>query len=279
MTTTEIRIQGCLKNIEKTHNTLERHKARLEKKRLDCEKLGIQNPESFVRTSTTTDDQYWAVSEYKYVQDDINQNLKKLQELNKKLEDYRTKKAKEDKKADVPMIPAVEQFLQNWRVSADKYYREQVNKIHQWNTEYRVYYNQQMKELEDKYGYRVCCFDKEVEAEKEKRKIDYKYKGKYLSAHFTQDCLKLASYKADEFESRLNKLLDDEVVFKRIDLYHRCSAVAGVITDASGLYIASNGCINGFVVGDEGKAEVQTILAGGYAIQCLHYRVLVKPLK
>ena len=279
MTTTEIRIEGCLKNIEKTQNTIERHKARLEKKKLACEKLGIKNPETYTRTAYTTNDQYWAVSEYTDVQDAINENFKKLKELNKKLEGYRKKKAEEDKKADVPMVPAVEQFLQSWRATADKYYRAQVDKIHAWCTEYRTYYHQQMKELETKYGYKVHCFDKAVEAEMKQRRVDYKYKDKYLSSHFTKDCLRLADYGADEFESRLNKMLDDEVAYKRIDLYQRCSAVVGVITDATGLYVANNSCINGFVLGDEGKAEVETILAGGYAVQCLHYRVLIKPLK
>ena len=96
---------------------------------------------------------------------------------------------------------------------------------------------------------------------------------------FTQDCLNLASYSDKEFEGALNKMLDREVASKRVDLYHRCSAVVGVITDATGLKTGNNGSINGIVIGEEGKAEVETILAGGYNIQVLHYRVLVKPLK
>lgn len=279
MTTTEIRIEGCLKNIEKTQKTLERHQARLAKKVAECQKVGIDNPDTYKRTESTTDSQYWAMCDYHDALDSVNTNLKKLQELRTKLEGYRAKKAEEDKKNDVPMVPAVEEFLKNWRTQADKYYRNQVQLIQNWKADYKVYYTQQMKELEDKFGYRVHCFDKEVEAEKKARNVNWDYKDKTLRKLFTQDCLMLANLNSGEFESKLNDMLDSEVASKRVDLYHRCSAVVGIITDATGLESGKNGSINGVVVGEDGKAEVETILAGGYNIQCLHYRVLVKPLK
>lgn len=71
----------------------------------------------------------------------------------------------------------------------------------------------------------------------------------------------------------------NEVISKRIDLYKRCSEIVGIITDASGLRTGNNGSINGFVLGEKGKAYVETIYAGGYNIQVLHYRVLVKAVK
>lgn len=282
MTTTEIRIEGCLKNIEKTKKTLERHQERLAKKIRDCEKIGIYDPETYVVSTTTPNQQYWAMSEYSDAKDAIKNTQKKLKELTEKLESYKIKKAEEDKKADVPMIPAVEEFLENWRASADAYYREQVKKIKEWTASYREFYEKQMKELEDKYGYAVHCYnprkDNELRTEMKARKVNSDYKQDYLKKNFTQDCLRLAIYRDDEFETQLNKELDREVAYKRIDLYHRCSAVVGVITDATGLKIGNNGSINGEVIGEEGKAHVETITAGGYNIQILHYRVLVRPV-
>lgn len=80
-------------------------------------------------------------------------------------------------------------------------------------------------------------------------------------------------------EEDLERFLQREVKAKYEDLVNRISKVTGEIKDCKNLYIASNGCINGFVIGEKAKAEVETILAGGYNIQCLHYRVLVKKIK
>ena len=65
-----------------------------------------------------------------------------------------------------------------------------------------------------------------------------------------------------------------------MNLVKRCKKIAGEITDWSGLRVeaGNNGWleITGFVYGTEGNAEVFTILAGGYNIQRLHVRTLVK---
>jgi hypothetical protein len=66
----------------------------------------------------------------------------------------------------------------------------------------------------------------------------------------------------------------------RVDLLrtlaHRVAEKVGCITDAGGLGIGMNGEINGRVIGDKGAATIKTILAGGWNIQCLHFRVLIQ---
>lgn len=278
MTTTEIRIEGMLKNIEKSQATLARHQAKLEKKAQECRKLGIDDPETWDRyTEGRTNEQYWAKCDYDSVKSDIKSTQKKIEEFRERLQFWRDKKKSEDEKNNVPMIPAVEEFLARWKKSADNYYRQQVADMTAWCKEYKEYYDKTMKELEDEFGYAVHCFDKKVEAAKVEKKVDYKYKNNYIKAHWTQIVVML--YSADDLDSELEKFLTDEVNNKRVDLYHRCSAVVGVITDATGLRTGNNGSINGVVVGENGKATVETIMAGGWNIQCLHYRVLVNPIK
>lgn len=64
-----------------------------------------------------------------------------------------------------------------------------------------------------------------------------------------------------------------------LDLYYRVKRITGEIVDWSNIR-AEQGTwgftvLNGFVIGREGRCEVESILAGGYNIQRLHIRVLV----
>ena len=64
-----------------------------------------------------------------------------------------------------------------------------------------------------------------------------------------------------------------------IDFMGRTAKKCGKLTDCQGLHLNSANIgitINGFVVGEKGTAYVESILAGGYNIQCLHVRVLIK---
>ena len=68
-----------------------------------------------------------------------------------------------------------------------------------------------------------------------------------------------------------------------LNLLNRTVEIAGKITDCQGLRIdqdnAGYSIINGLVIGEKGKARVESIGAGGYNIQRYHIRVLVKEVK
>ena len=57
------------------------------------------------------------------------------------------------------------------------------------------------------------------------------------------------------------------------------NAIVGTITDARGLYVGNKGELNGIVIGDRGRARIETIGAGGYNIQCFHFRTLIHEIK
>lgn len=94
-----------------------------------------------------------------------------------------------------------------------------------------------------------------------KLKTDYKDR-EVIYTGYTVDEEKLEKYLSDDIKARYLKLIDE------------VTAITGVITDAKNLNI-DNGELNGIIIGENGKAKVNTFSAGGWNIQCFHYRTKV----
>lgn len=77
----------------------------------------------------------------------------------------------------------------------------------------------------------------------------------------------------------LDKIIKDDIEIKKEMFVNRVSATVGIIKDMKDFSIGYNGEINGIAIGDKAKAKVTTIIAGGYNIQCSHFRVLVHKIK
>ena len=89
-------------------------------------------------------------------------------------------------------------------------------------------------------------------------------------------------------EEELEKILSKEVELKYWNMINKVTPITGEITDASLLKIAPDGNINGILIGNKGKARLETIYAGGINEgvivnvkhgQCLHFRLLCNELK
>lgn len=74
----------------------------------------------------------------------------------------------------------------------------------------------------------------------------------------------------------LDVALENEKKAKIIDLVARIEGITGKITDATDLHIGKKGDLEGVIFGENGVAKINTIGAGGYNIQCYHYRTLIK---
>lgn len=79
-------------------------------------------------------------------------------------------------------------------------------------------------------------------------------------------------------ESKAIELLNEFYEIKKQDLLKKVESKGGKIIDALELYRDLEE-FNGTFRCENGLVKVQTIIAGGYNIQCLHVRTLVKKLK
>lgn len=84
--------------------------------------------------------------------------------------------------------------------------------------------------------------------------------------------------KTNEQIEKDNQKSADTLIYNMIT---RVKEKIGKIIDYSGLYIDSaieGMAINGVIIGENGKVRIESIIAGGYNIQRLHVRVLVKDI-
>lgn len=79
------------------------------------------------------------------------------------------------------------------------------------------------------------------------------------------------THKSDE---EIRKEVETDVKFSILDLLNRVSEVAGEIEDWNNVRWLGK-ALNGTLKGSKNNVRVETIVAGGYNIQRLHYRVLV----
>lgn len=281
MTTTKEKIEKLQAQIAKSKDKLTKHKKdKVDKSYKLCKELGIRNPDKWDAYSEgRSSEQFHAKCYYDHAKFGYEIMQSKLDDLNKRLKSLYEKKQKEDlKNNSTPQIPVIEEFLENWKKSAREYYLQQVEALEKFDAEYSNNLDEVMKDLESKYGKTaVMKMSAEVKKELKDRKVDYTSRNMYIKTHFNSVTVEL-SHLGSEMNERLESLLSSEVNKKRADFYARCYKVVGDITDASSLHVGKNGSINGTIVGKLGKAVVETIMAGGYNVQVLHYRVLVTPI-
>lgn len=76
------------------------------------------------------------------------------------------------------------------------------------------------------------------------------------------------------------RFTEEDCDAKRACFIIRTNAITGDTITASALHIdPKSGDVNGTIAGTCGTAKVQTIGAGGYNIQCYHFRCLVREVK
>ena len=115
-----------------------------------------------------------------------------------------------------------------------------------------------------------------------------KSKRDFLCNEYSRLGYKEFSQKYRHAGHEFRKLTDDQIHSRNerdaknliLNLYNRVVEITGEITSWRNIYLTQgahfSAVLNGYVEGKQGRAYVESILAGGYNIQRLHVRVLVK---
>lgn len=166
-------------------------------------------------------------------------------------------------------------FLLNYKEQVAEYIRKNVEVLNEY---YKV--NSQMCDWHNNNSYKV--YNGEMTREEYNNVYnELRRKEKELEENIhpytklcaTRDYTKEHSQRYID-EAKLEEILLKDCKARYFQLVKEVTEITGIITDAQDLKIRA-GELNGIIIGERGKAKVQTFSAGGWHIQCYHYRTRV----
>lgn len=236
------RIEKKEAQIEKKLNTISKKRKQIEKKKSKVSALGY-DPDGDRYQAVDTEDHnevYWTMCDISSLREDIKRNEREIEEAKATLEKYRAQLAGE--------IEKEQQFIKEVPAQAKDMEQMLIEKWDESDMHRRQWYRDEAERL----GY-----------------ADFVKQYKYGAWEYR--------YATDEEIHNSNVKSARAFV---LDLLNRTKEITGEIVSWSDVHltVGTNGypVLNGYVEGKEGRAVVESIYAGGYNIQRLHVRVLVK---
>lgn len=211
----------------------------------------------------------WENNPYFYSENDLKWTTRDLEEAKIALAKYEAELIVEEEKNASRNVTAIIEFLDRWAERVKAYYGNAFHEFLKAREEFWAK-DRQYCEWRNHGGWK----------DPNKEQIEAEYRA--VRKAFTQKWNWITPYiiGRDTFDTeKLHKELEQEKKAKYDDIINRTNAITGTITDASGLRVGEKGELNGYITGERGKAKVETIGAGGYNIQCFHFRTLVKKAK
>lgn len=211
----------------------------------------------------------WLEYEIDSLCNDIDRLTKEVDEIESSLAKYREQLAKEIEKENSRNVTAIIEFLDKYGERVFTYYQDSFTR-----------YKEELSEFRRREHEHCEWFNHGGWDDPNRKEIEKKYDA--YRKHFKERWTFLFPYLTYRHEFDADKLRSDIEYDKKAkydDIIERTNTIVGTITDASKLTVGNKGELNGVVVGDRGKAKVETIGAGGYNIQCFHFRTLIHELK
>lgn len=170
-------------------------------------------------------------------------------------------------------IMIIWEFLLNYKEEVAQYIRNNINVLNEYyevnskmcdwhnNNAYKVHNGEMTKEEYNRVYNELSNREKELEEE----------------IHPYTKLVATRNYPEKERrvdEAKLEEILLKDCKARYFQLVNEVTEITGIIKDATNLRIRG-GELNGIIIGEKGKAKVQTFSAGGWNIQCFHYRTRV----
>ena len=304
------KVEAAEQKVEKCKKTIERHQAQMEKKGKQLRDLGV-DPETadayrYAQLNTKEgNDIYWLLCDYKSKREDIKGATGKLHDAERILGNWQEKldlQVNQEKVIQEQVPEIIKVFMEDWKQKTFQWYvkRHAVfvekkadlqNQVCEARLEALLTlpeYERTRTRLASRFPdlSRATAEDLDYEIRnlypyqpvdrflKEKH-LDEKSVREKLSWIGDQTIYKMCEFRKEEGRLQwLEQACEAEKKSKMLRLVNEVTAITGPITDAKGLYISA-GDLNGTILGEKGAANVQTFSAGGWNIQCFHFRTRV----